>query len=1419
MKNCVLRLMLAVAMLAVVPCAMSQTALPIEEGFEELDSYLLWTRTNCVDGSERGDFLVTAMDGNYYFAFQYSRNAMQYLISPEFTPAGGTEIISLWYRGYFEGIGEEFEIGFSTTTNDTSAFIWGSTVNANERNWREHTMAVPAGAKYAAIRYRGNNQSFRLFIDEIYIGDEPLCYKVRHLGVSAATDSSLTLSWLDTTNTSVTYTLYLVTDEYAVPMAYSISGTSYTVTGLDPDREYRFGVQADCPMESTDMVEVSGRTAHAAKTLPFIERFHTSLNDNSDWASCSATAASEAFAGNPLTLGGWAWEYNTSGCYSTHIWRESRTNWLITPSIDLTHADSTVQLSFDVKTNQDVYNTSDSTLAFMVLVSLDGGMTWIDSNAVIWQDSGGRHPISDIVSRSYVHQVVNLDRFAGETIRIAFYAQTPSGLNNIHLYLDNIRVGLGVTCPPVTGLAANDIEPHGATLSWISPVGVYNVIDMVDSTVVATVTDTFAILTGLTPMTSYTFGVSALCSHETADTIAITFTTACGPMPMPFVEPFDVEVNNDCWGKNDSISIYDILAGAELELSHYSTASDGWRWMGNRDDQRYYTLLGQWPTTQWLVTPELDLSLVETAQLSFDLRFNDVFTGTPATNFQTDTTIAFAVLISTDNGKHWIDSSVVWWRNFGGQHTFTEINGTDYINQVINLNSYTGDTIRIAFYAQGDYSEDISRIILNLDNINISTVPRCAPVSRVTVDSIVADTVWLHWNSTATAFDIDLRNDTSAVTDATVTISGNSAVIYGLELNEDYLFTVRSDCGDSVYGEWSETVGIHTGYCLPAFRLSPGEINRVSFGGMTNSTGHPTMWPMYADFSSMTGTVPADSIADVHISFLGSYMYIAIWVDWNENSHFDHNELVFTGYSSRAITARFYVEPEREYGEYRMRVVGSTSASYADPDLTDPCGIPNNGSATFVEDYTLAVGPAPSCLSIRDLRIDSVTSTSIFLSWTDSLNTGATYSIYDLEDSSVVASGITGTSFEVTGLEPSTYYTFGVVANCSANNVSNLLLTVTSKTDCANGSCFVTIVGHDPLCDGWNGNSIKILQNGETVGTYTFVPDIGPFGPSPICRQTFKACASEPLEFIWITRSNYNLNDISFDIINGLGDTVYTITNATLLEAGSLLTLDNACSPFTFVPDSVLVRISSDNTQQGSVTSNLGNSLSAYVQERTTILADATTAEGFRFDHWTVSYHIGATIINNTIRTNTLQLYIDDNMVNCSNIDIKAYFKVIPDSLTLIIMPAIGGTARPEPGIYHLAPEDQCPVTHEAYENYRFMYWTYDLDGSTSIVYDNTITITASPSLINHTITLTPFFESISVIDDIHIPDAIVCGLDGKVVIVGAEGQEINIFDVVGRQVAHVLHASERVEIPTPCAGVYIVRLGTAPARRVIIIR
>ena len=142
--------------------------LPITQGFE--DGLGDWTIVNGVTGffSTGVTTQFTPHSGNALFMFYFTTNPPQYLISPMLTGTENGVDVSFYHSARSAYWQETFQVGYSTTTNDVDAFVFGPEITSNPIAYEEYTNSFPAGTKYVAVKCTSNN-AFGLWIDDISI--------------------------------------------------------------------------------------------------------------------------------------------------------------------------------------------------------------------------------------------------------------------------------------------------------------------------------------------------------------------------------------------------------------------------------------------------------------------------------------------------------------------------------------------------------------------------------------------------------------------------------------------------------------------------------------------------------------------------------------------------------------------------------------------------------------------------------------------------------------------------------------------------------------------------------------------------------------------------------------------------------------------------------------------------------------------------------------------------------------------------------------------------------------------------------------------------------------------------------------------------------------------------------------------------
>jgi chitodextrinase len=243
--------------------------IPYVENFEADGQCDCWTVHATSSYTGRTDLPFYAENGNGFFAFANSVNPPQYLISPELTGTGAGLRFSFGYRAIDYRFAESFVVGYSTTTKDTNAFVWGTEVTGITNSIYIHHMEEMAvdDIKYVAIKYTAHDMA-SLLIDSLVIRRIPVCSSVSNLSVEDIGETSVTLSWENPDSAASCTVLYLFENDTIVDTTGFV-GTVYTVEGLTPNTQYRFVIRTDCEdtVAYSDPVIVVTQSPHSVSSF------------------------------------------------------------------------------------------------------------------------------------------------------------------------------------------------------------------------------------------------------------------------------------------------------------------------------------------------------------------------------------------------------------------------------------------------------------------------------------------------------------------------------------------------------------------------------------------------------------------------------------------------------------------------------------------------------------------------------------------------------------------------------------------------------------------------------------------------------------------------------------------------------------------------------------------------------------------------------------------------------------------------------------------------------------------------------------------------------------------------------------------------------------------------------------------------
>ena len=234
----------------------------------------------------------------------------------------------------------------------------------------------------------------------------------------------------------------------------------------------------------------------------------------------------------------------------------------------------------------------------------------------------------------------------------------------------------------------------------------------------------------------------------------------------------------------------------------------------------------------------------------------------------------------------------------------------------------------------------------------------------------------------------------------------------------------------------------------------------------------------------------------------------------------------------------------------------------------------------------------------------------------------------------------------------------------------------------------------------------------------------------------------------------------------GSTDNPYTLT----------VTSDTTITAFfeEYVPETYTVTVLVDNPATGSVTGG------GVYENGTSVTITAYPVDGYHFDHWSTGC---------TENPYTLTVTSDTT--------ITAFFEEdLPESYTVTVLVDNPGTGSVTGGGVY---EEGTSVTITAYpaDGYRFDHWS---TGSTDNPY--TLTVVTDTTIIG-------YFVSNSDINETEENDIHISVLNGQIYVEGVVNEEVRVYDITGRLVRN--HS-----LPT---GVYLVKVGTLPARKAVVIR
>ena len=528
----------------------------------------------------------------------------------------------------------------------------------------------------------------------------------------------------------------------------------------------------------------------------------------------------------------------------------------------------------------------------------------------------------------------------------------------------------------------------------------------------------FYTISGLQSNTTYEMGVQSVCGENMeSNWVTIMVTTPCMPLTeIPYTQDFEGDVfPPECWSQEY------VSGSQDWEATTNTTYGSGSTDASFEYDDGYNTTM--------LVTPAFDLSSASNLILSF-----------------------------RHSQAEWAgdqDELRVYYR--------TSLNGDWVLLQAYtnSISSMTLEEIDIPAAALSSSCQFAFEGTLNyghgifLDDVTIKPAPTCG-MPTISVSGVTA-TITPSEVGTPASYELMIGEQTATVTETTVDLS----TVFTLEGSTTYQVSVRANCGNEDYSDWSDATSFTTP-CLPISSLPWNE----NFEGFDASTV-PNCWDNSASTSSTLSNYP-ERIWGVYSYSGNKMMRMYNYYVQSGTALINSPEITLpnTGvyvlkfdYSHRASCGAFKVKV-MEVGQTEAVELGSYTSTgsndYTNPGTfteADPISLAayagrsivlqffsnaNYGSgAIFVDN--VAIEEAPSCMKPSAITVGTVTETTAQVSWTAGGSETEWEVSYTIGDQTITET-TTENPYTITGLSASTHYVlpFSVKAICSATDESEV---------------------------------------------------------------------------------------------------------------------------------------------------------------------------------------------------------------------------------------------------------------------------------------------------------------------------------------------------------------------------------------------
>ena len=942
------------------------------------------------------------------------------------------------------------------------------------------------------------------YIDDVVIMETPSCFKVSNLAIDAqqTTTNSFTLTWTDTSNTGATYNIYRFTATDTTLVQDGVTGTSYTVSGLNPATSYTFAVVTDCGNGDTSMYSatVSAFTACAdiaAADLPYTEDFEDYTSGSANpinpcWTKGTNNTTAYPYPNSTAainsSIGLHFYGYYPSSATSTHYY-----SWAALPPIDANLDMSDLMLTLDVKRYSTVSNyyttilwvgVADSVTGLSSAAAIESSITWIDTIDLTSATASSIHNLE-----------VSFADYAGNGKYVFLYAPTPelvgtSTYRYNYVYVDNVALRVIPTCFWPSDAVVTSVSTDETTISWTPDPRTANPSSWSieygetgftpgEGSTETSYTNSVT-LGNLTANTEYDVYIKANCGGEMSDATLFSFRTLCNALDsLPYTMDFEgypttTSTSTDfvpCLTRLNNGTQYFGYPYLASTASYCHSGTRGLYWTNS-------TTTGTYGDYQYVIMPAVDTDQYNMNTLQF--KFWARATGT---SYHPVFQVGVMSNPQDVNSFQLVES--------------VDVEGTTYEEYTVALGNFEGYGNYIALRALRPSSTWYATV----DDLTIEEMPNCPNVVDLEATATVGNAL-LTWDyqsgyEAPTGYTI-VYDSIGGSNPTTVTSTDPTYAITGLEAATAYKAYVTADCNgyaDSVefttaqldcieldltsldtvqfsnsttgqsgciaYSSWGNTAyqTIYTAAELTTAGLTAGNIIGIDLG-FTSST--------YAkEFTIFIGTTTTSSISDAtlenpnnHSQVYGPAAHPTGTTGWQ---HYDFTTPFYWDGVSNIIITTFMNQPTGVSQTSSSGLTGyyesaSNKARFRYQDSQQfTLSNYNGGSTGSTYSYRAAIHfYSGDCQTLATCAAPTATATyigtdTVIVSWIPGYNETAWDVAYREASASTwttVATGVSVNEYVFDSLTPGTDYEFRISFECDDDNTTVYSTTVEASTQC-----------------------------------------------------------------------------------------------------------------------------------------------------------------------------------------------------------------------------------------------------------------------------------------------------------------------------------------------------------------------------------